>query len=85
MRHKNLRMKEKKKSFVSGDFNLNCLNCNEDRNKIHFYHKTLGHGFIPLIEKPSRVCQSSVTIIENILNHCIFDNALKKTVIKSDI
>ena len=31
-----------------GDFNLNCLNCNEDNNKRHFYHEEFKLGFIPL-------------------------------------
>ena len=42
-------------------------------------------GFIPLIGKPTRFCRSSVTIIENILTNCVFDNTLRKAIIKSDI
>ena len=41
--------------------------------------------FIPLISKPRRVCKSRVTIIDNILTDCVFDNTLKKAIIKSDI
>ena len=42
-------------------------------------------GFIPLIDKPTRYCKNSVTIIDNILSNCLFDNTLKKAIIKSDI
>ena len=68
-----------------GDFNLNCLSQNEDSNKKHFYHKVFELWFIPLIGKPRRVCKSRVTKIGNILTGCVFDNTLKKAIIKSDI
>ena len=50
---------EKKKIFVIGDFNLNCLNYNEDNKIRHFCHKVFELGFIPLIDKPTRVCKNS--------------------------
>ena len=68
----------KKKSFIIGDFNLNCLNYNGDSNIGHFYHKVLELEFIPLIDKPTRICKNSATLIENILTNCVFDNILKK-------
>ena len=49
---------ENKKIFIIGDFNLNCLNYNEDSNIRHFYHKVFELGFIPLIDKPTRVCKN---------------------------
>ena len=76
---------EKNKIFIIGDFNLNCLNYNEDSNIRHFYHKVFELGFIPLIDKPTRVCKNSATIVDNILTNCVFDNTLKKAIIKSDI
>ena len=42
-------------------------------------------GFNPFIDKPTRVCKNSATIIDNILPGCVFDNTLKKAVIKIDI
>ena len=76
---------EKNKIFIIGDFNLNCLNYNEDSNIRHFYHKVFELRFIPLIDKPTMVCKNSATIVENILTNCVFDNTLKKAIIKSDI
>ena len=76
---------QKKKSFIIRDFNLNCLNYNEDSNIRHFYHKMFALGFIPLIDKPTRICKNSATIIYNILTNCLFDNTLKKAIIKRDI
>ena len=51
----------------------------------HFYHKVFELGFIPLIDKPTRVCKNSATIIDNILTNCVFDNTLQKATIKSHI
>ena len=56
---------EKKKSFIINDFNLNCLNYNEDSNIRLFYDKVLELGFISLIDKPTRVCKITVTIVDN--------------------
>ena len=64
---------------------MNCLNYNEDSNIRQFYHKVFELGFIPLIDKPTRVCKNSATIIDSILTNCVFDNTLKKTIIKSVI
>ena len=42
-------------------------------------------GFIPLIDKSTRICKNSAAIIDNILTNCVFDNTLTKAIIKSDI
>ena len=42
-------------------------------------------GFIPVMDKPTRFGKNSVIIIYNILTNGIFDNNLKKSIIKSDI
>ena len=76
---------EKKNSFIIGDFHQNCLNYNEESNIRHFYRKVFELGFIPPFGKPTRVCKNSAAIIDNILITCIFDNILKKAIIKSDI
>ena len=73
---------EKKKIFIIGDFNLNCLNYNEDSNIRLFHHKVFELEFIPLIDKPTRVCKNRRTIIDNILTNCVFGNTLKKAIIK---
>ena len=78
---------EKKKGFIIVDFNLNCLNDNEDINSIHFYHKVFELRFILPIDKPTRVCKNNVTITENILPEflTILKSKERKGIIKSDI
>ena len=75
---------EEKKMFIIGDFNL-CLNYNEGSNIRRFYHKLFKLRFISLIDKPTRVRKNSAAIIDNILTNCIFDNTLKKAIIKNYI
>ena len=76
---------KKKKSFIIGDFDLNCFNDNEDSNMNIFTTKCLSLGFVPLIDKSARICKSSATIIDNTLTNYVFNNKLKKSIIKSDI
>ena len=75
----------RKEMFYSWDFKMNCLNNNEDSNIKHFYHKVFQLGFIPVMDKPTRFGKNSVIIIYNILTNGIFDNNLKKSIIKCDI
>ena len=37
------------------------------------------------MNKPARVCKNCATVIDNIFTNCIFDNNLKKGIIRSDI
>ena len=76
---------EKNRSFIIGDFNLNSVNYNHDSNIKHFHHKFFELVFIPIMNKPARVCKNCATVIDNIFTNCIFDNNLKKGIIRSDI
>ena len=51
----------------------------------HFYQKVFELRFIRPINKPTRICKSSATIIDNIPINCVFDNILKKAITKSNI
>ena len=63
---------------------INCLNYNEGSITKHFYHKVFELGFIPFLSKTMRIIKNSVIIIDNILTNCVFDDTLKKSVIKSN-
>ena len=76
---------ETKNIFIIVDFNPNCLNYNEDMNIRHFYDKLFELGFISLIDKHTRACRNNATVIENILTNCVFDNTLKKAIIKGNL
>ena len=56
-----------------GDFNLDLLKVNEDSQSREFYQLMNSYSLLPIISKPSRVTDSSFTLIDNFfvsnLNH----------------
>ena len=66
---------ENKLCFVVGDFNLNCLDYNENLEIRTFYNRIFAHGCIPLITRPTRVTSKTVSLIDN-----VFTNVYLRTV-----
>ena len=48
-----------------GDFNLDMLKINEDSNSENFYHAMNSYSLIPIISSPSRVTDTSFSMIDN--------------------
>ena len=48
-----------------GDFNLDMLKINDDANSQSFYHAMNTYSLIPIISKPSRITDTSFTLIDN--------------------
>ena len=76
---------ENKLYFVTGDFNLNCLEFHQSSDIRQFFNSIFKKGAIPLINRPTRVTTSSATLIDNIFTNCVFDTSLKKGIIKTSI
>ena len=79
---------ENKLCFAVGDFNLNCLDYNENLESRTFYNRIFAHGCIPLITRPTRVTSKAVFLIDNTFTNFISDDTslkLKKGIIKSDV
>jgi hypothetical protein len=76
---------EKKKSFVLGDFNMNCFFYNDDYKVKNFYDKIFETGSIPLINRPTRVTINSATLIDNIITTDICNKNIQRGIIKTDI
>ena len=76
---------QNEKSLIISNFNLDCLDYNDDSNIKHFQRRVFQLGFVPLINKPKKVCKNSATTIGNINTNLFFYNNLKKVIIKSDI
>ena len=76
---------ENKGIFTLGDFNMNCLNYENDTEVRDFYNNVFQNGAIPLINKPTRVTTTTATLIDNIFTNNIFDSSLKKGIIKTSI
>ena len=76
---------ENKLYFVTGDFNLNCLEFHQSSDIRQFFNSIFKKGAITLINRHTRVTTSSATLIENIFTNCVFNTSLKKGIIKTSI
>ena len=77
--------REKKLNYLIGDFNLDCLQYHVKHKIKEFYNDLFKNGAFPLITKPTRITESTTSIIDNIITNDIFNQSLKKGIIKSDI
>ncbi|MBY0581188.1 MAG: hypothetical protein K2P53_05865, partial [Rickettsiales bacterium] len=50
-----------------------------------FFNDVFEHGAFPLINKPTRITETSATSLDNIITTDIFNKSLKKGIIKCDI
>ena len=70
--------------YVLGDFNINTHPVNRASYASNFINLLLSHGALPIITKPTRVTESSSTIIDHIITNDIA-HILPPTVIKTEI
>ena len=64
---------------------MNCLKCHENAKTKHFNDNIFEKGAIPTINRPTRIPELSVSLIDNILTTDIFNNSLKKGIIISEV
>ena len=57
---------EKKVVILLGDFNINLLNCDSDKDTSSFLEMMLSNSLLPRIIKPTRIATRSKTLIDNI-------------------
>ena len=57
---------ENKDIMIMGDFNVNLINCNDDKNISNFLDTMLSHSFLPFITTPTRITRNTKTLIDNI-------------------
>ena len=71
---------EKKEVILMGDFNINLLNCNIDKNTSDYVDTLYSHAFFPTINSPMQITANSKTLIDN-----IFYNDVTKNIISGNI
>lgn len=74
-----------KNVYLVGDFNLNVLDFNTNKSVQNFFNSVFQNGFIPLINKPTRVTRSSATAIDHIITNDFTNTTIKTGIIKTDI
>ena len=62
---------EKKLCYLIGDYNINILNYGNHSATDEFVDMLYSHAFLPLINRPTRITQTSATIIDNIFTNNI--------------
>jgi len=62
---------DKKLFFLVGDINLDLLKLNQHAPRYDFYNVIIAHHLSPAITRPTRVTDSSATLIDNIFNNAL--------------
>ena len=65
---------EKKEVALLGDYNINLLNCDSDKNTCVFLELMLSFFFLQRIIKPTRITLRSETLTDNILINELHSN-----------
>ena len=60
---------ENKKCYLMGDFNINLLQYDTNNTVQNFIDMLSSQSFYPNINKPTRITESSATLIDNILTN----------------
>ena len=68
--------KENKKCYIMGDYNINLMNYDVHAPTAEFTDMMYAISFVPLINRPTRITESSATLIDNIFNN-YFDGLTK--------
>lgn len=63
--------KEGKDVYISGDFNIDLLKLEKVDSYNNFYNLLVSFGYLPQIVDPTRVTDSSATIIDHIYTNCM--------------
>ena len=71
---------EKKEIYICGDFNIDLLKLESNKQYQQFYDLICSYGFAPKIFQPTRVTDNSATLIDN-----IFTNNLENDMISGNI
>ena len=67
---------ENKLIYFLGDYNINLLNIDSHNPTNEFIELMYSHNFFPLVSRPTRIMQSSATLIDNIFTNNIDDTNL---------
>ena len=61
----------KHSSYVCGDYNIDLLKVKDNKHYCENFDEIISHGFFPKITLPTRICESTSTLIDNIFTNNI--------------
>ena len=68
----------KKACYIMGDFNINLLKVDSHNLSKEFIDIMFSHSYFPLVNKPTRVTDTSATLIDNIFsNSCLHQDTIQ--------
>ena len=59
--------KENKKVYIIGDLNIDGMKVAENKHVEKFFHMLMNNNYLPLITKPTRVQDTSISIIDHVI------------------
>ena len=65
---------EKRPTYLLGDFNIDLLKYDKDPKTQKFLNLLLSNGFYPRIDRPTRITESTATLIDHIFVNVHTDN-----------
>ena len=74
---------ERKTIYVMGDFNIDLLKADTNRPTHDYLELIYSYSLLPTIYKPTRITESTATIIDNILTND--DNVIRSSILVTDI
>lgn len=74
----------RKLALISGDFNLDLLKHHVHAPTADFLNHMLSHSFFPTIRNPTRIADTSATLIDNIFINCI-KNEFNSAILFNDV
>ena len=80
----NIIKNENKRIYITGDFNFNLLNADNDNDIKHFIDSFHSNNLFNVITKPTRVTSTSATILDHIWTNDI-DNCVKNSIVYTSI
>ena len=78
-------LKSNKLFYATVDFKLNVLDYNKNEKVTKFLNLTFEYGFVPVINKPTRVTKNTATTIDHIITNSLLHKKINTGIFKLDI
>ena len=75
----------KKEVLITGDFNINLLDFENNKKVQSFINLMFRYGIVPVINKLTRVTKYTATAIDHMFTNFIINTEIKSAIIKADI
>ena len=78
-------MKSNKLFYATDNFNLNVVDYNKNEKVTKFLNLTFEYGFVPVINKPTRVTKNTAAAIDHVITNSLLHRTINTGIRKLDI